>query len=572
MPSLATPAEVKALIRGAKLLAIDLETTGLNPRRDRVRLLSITDGKTPLVLDCFEHDLRPILPELAGKILVAHNATFDLGFLYHVGLRDIPETVCTYLMGHVATAGLGGGDHGFPRLGLGDCARRWLNRELPKDLQTSSWNGPLSADQIEYARRDAIILIPLFHAIQQGKEGLNAAKLNQAMAIECDALRAFVWMSQTGVQFDASKWKANAERTTVELAEVMKKLEESAPKRQKSGAFLFEDMHVWNWDSPAHMQELFERLGFKVESTADAQLAHINHPVAGLLRKHRELSKQLSTYGFDWLKYVEPDGRVYANWRQIGAASGRTSCKLPNLQQIPRDKTRRECFVAPENRCLVKCDYSALQMRIAARWADDKALKKVFHWGSDPHTATAQALLGKKEVSKRDRQIAKSANFLLIFGGSAAGLSIYAKTNFGVDMPLEEAEKHRNKFFENYWGLARWHSNAASSDYPETRSKIGRRRLLPPHCSMTWKLNTPVQADEADGAKKAMGLLWRRRAEHPSARPVIFNHDEIVLECDDSAAEAVKEWLEEAMMDGMESILDPVPCKVDSSIVKTWGG
>src|SRR5262245_54401590 len=108
------------LIESAQVLALDLETTGLSPVTDRVRLLSLSNGNQGgwAVLDCFKHDLRPavpgwrpdtparrILPALRGKTLVCHNAAFDLGFLYHLGLTDIPETVCTYLLAQLLVAG-----------------------------------------------------------------------------------------------------------------------------------------------------------------------------------------------------------------------------------------------------------------------------------------------------------------------------------------------------------------------------------------------------------------------------------------------------------------------------------
>ena len=112
-------------------------------------------------------------------------------------------------------------------------------------------------------------------------------------------------------------------------------------------------------------------------------------------------------------------GRLYADWRQIGTVTGRTSCSAPNCQQLPRDevdgrKVYRCAFVAPAGKVLVRADYATLQMRIACRHAKDVALLKVFRGDGDPHTATAKGLLGKEVVTKADRQVAKSANFGLL--------------------------------------------------------------------------------------------------------------------------------------------------------------
>src|SRR4030095_9620137 len=106
------------------------------------------------------------------------------------------------------------------------------------------------------------------------------------------------------------------------------------------------------------------------------------------------------------------DGRLYAAWKQIGAgASGRMSCKKPNLQQLPRDPRYRRCFVAPPGRVLIKADYSQIELRIAAKITNDKRMLDAYRTNEDLHTLTVRALLGKAEVTKADRQWAKAVNF-----------------------------------------------------------------------------------------------------------------------------------------------------------------
>src|SRR5262249_46402072 len=151
----------------------------------------------------------------------------------------------------------------------------------------------------------------------------------------------------------------------------------------------------------------------------------------------------------------------------------------------------------------------------------------VFERGEDPHTATARATLGKAQITKDDRQIAKSQNFGLLFGMSAEGLRIYARMTYGVEFTAEESERHRAAFFRTYPGLANWHQQTRNRKAIESRTPLGRRRILHHFTPDTERLNTPVQGMEADGAKAAMALLWERRRQCPGARPVIFNHDEI---------------------------------------------
>jgi len=474
-----------------------------------------------------------------------------------------PETVCTFLLAQLVTAGEG--NHGFPPLNLGACCGRWLERSLDKELQKSDFSGPLTPEQIAYARADVEVLPPLFQALQRE---LEKGGLYPVSEIELRALPAFVWLAQSGVPLDTDAWRALAGQAKARVKDLEKRLDAQAPGKPGQ---LFSGS--WNWASPQQVTEVLRGLGFNVDASHDAQLAAVPHPIAKLIREHREASQLVKMYGSSWLAGAEVEGeRVYPGWKQIGSAAGRTSCERPNMQQVPRDHRYRSCVKAPAGRVLVKADYSLLQMRIAAKRACDPALLRVFRSGEDVHSATAKALLGKQEVSKADRQIAKSANFALLFGASAEGLRNYSRATWGVEMTAEEAEKHRAAWFVAYPGLARWRADTKRRHAAETRSANGRRRLLPVQAPDTWRLNSPVQADEADGLKLALALLWERRGECPGAFPVLAVHDEICVECPEGAAEEVKGWLTRAMVDGMAEILDPVPCVVEAKIGKSWGG
>ncbi len=154
---------------------------------------------------------------------------------------------------------------------------------------------------------------------------------------------------------------------------------------------------------------------------------------------------------------------------------------------------------------------------------------------------------------------------------SAEGLRVYARMTYGVEFTKEEAEKHRGTFFRLYPGLARWHQETRRRRAGATHSASGRRRLLHSYTPDTERLNSPVQGEESDLAKTAMSLLWERRHECPGAHPVLFCHDEIVVEAPVATAEAAAVWLKSAMEDGAIPILYPVPVKVDCKIVSTWG-
>ena len=93
---------------------------------------------------------------------------------------------------------------------------------------------------------------------------------------------------------------------------------------------------------------------------------------------------------------------------------------------------------------------------------------------------------------------------------------------------------------------------------------------------LTDRLNTPVQGTGADGLKLALALLWERRSEYPGAVPVLVCHNEAVVEWDATQAADAKAWLEEAMIEGMNTILNgtdevQVPVEVEARIARSWG-
>jgi DNA polymerase I len=277
------------------------------------------------------------------------------------------------------------------------------------------------------------------------------------------------------------------------------------------------------------------------------------------------------TFGRSWIDFIH-GGRIYANWVQLGTDAGRSSCKKPNLQQVPKDPRYRKCFKAPPGRVLVKADYSQLQLRIACKVAQERRMLAAYRNGDDLRTLTAKSITGKDEVTKAERQTAKAVNFGLLFGLGAKGLRSYAAAEYGVELSAEEAATYRNRFFETYPALARWHRREGRSSAKECRTLLGRRRLLDDKTPYTHRLNSPVQGSEADGAKLAMALLWERREQCPGAFPVLFVHDEIVVEADADKAEDAAEWLKSAMIDGMKDVIAPVPCEVEADIIPTWGG
>jgi DNA polymerase-1 len=217
---------------------------------------------------------------------------------------------------------------------------------------------------------------------------------------------------------------------------------------------------------------------------------------------------------------------------------------------------------------LVKADYSQVELRIAAKVSGDKALLAAYQRGEDLHTLTARQVLGIADVTKEHRQLAKALNFGLLYGMGAKGFRNYARANYRLELTEDQAAGYREAFFKAYSGLRRWHRSVGDK-LRDTRTLTGRRALRVEQ--FNEKLNLPVQGTGADGLKKALALLWERRAECPTAVPVLAVHDEIV-ECPEADADRAAAWLKQAMLDGMAPLIAPVPIEVEVKVGRTWGG
>ena len=383
------PADLDAVVTAvgeSRVVGVDLETTGLDPRADRVRLIAVDcdtndGGRFTYLVDAFAVDPAPLLGALADAEVVIHNAAFDLGFLGRLGFTPgrVHDTMLLsqVLYGSARTKGTAPVRHG-----LKDCCDRELGVTLAKDLQASDWSGPLSPGQLAYAAADAAVLAPLFRKLTQKSD---AAGLSRPAAIEAGALPAIAWMAAAGVAFDRAAWQALADGAAADAARLAAELDAAAPAKV-DGLF----GGTWNWDSPDQVKDALAAAGCAVTSTRDDDLAAVDHPLAALLRDYRAARKRRTTYGGDWLKHVAADGRVYAGWGQLGANSGRMACADPNLQNLPRGAYRR-CFAAPPGRVLVKADYSQIELRIAAKVAGDEALMDGLRPGRRPAHADRPA-------------------------------------------------------------------------------------------------------------------------------------------------------------------------------------
>ncbi len=603
-----------------KVVYVDLETyggaygDGLTIQANKIRLVILMsndlyqvrnkEGELEEKAVVFLFDMLNATPEKWGEvqdyfnsyeIVCGHNLSFDLPILIRHGFKYPPKIFDTIIASRVLHNGLPYSHS------LASLVKAKLDMEMPKDLQTSDWSVPvLSEEQLEYAAKDVAIL-PLLH--NQLYERMEVFKLIPVYELECGVLAPVADMTLNGVKIDVVHWSERAQKAEVvraELEEVIlrefprpdplpSKVVRLTKKGEQNKADVKYNERIakanakrhWNLGSPVQVHEMFSKLGINLANTAyETLVRHIDdHPMVDKFLQWRDAEKQAGTFGMEWLKNLHPDGNVYPNWWQQGAASGRFSCSGPNMQQIPRGFTRK-AITAEEGNVLVRADFSQIEARIAAKIAQDPVLIELFQKDEDIFIFTAKRVLGKLEVSPEERQIGKSLVYGLLFSMSAASLRVYCHVNFGVRFTVAEAEMFRDRFFRIFTGLARWHDRIRKScNYAkEFKSLLGRRRIVAHLINnqdanmLGLGLNTPVQGTAADMLKMAVVELWARREEHPYAKRRMLVHDEIVMEAPEEKAQVVADWIKEVMVEAGSLILDPIPCQASVKIGKTWGG
>ena len=252
----------------------------------------------------------------------------------------------------------------------------------------------------------------------------------------------------------------------------------------------------------------------------------------------------------------------------------------PNLQQVPRDVRFRACVQAPEGFKLVVADYAQMELRLAAAEANDALMIQAFQDGTDLHTLTAMQIYGVDEadVTKDQRQIAKSANFGLLYGSGAKGLRNYAAA-MGIQMDLAEAAEIREKFHAAYKGISKWQrENARAADASSGAAPIYIRRswfrrfLLGDNNKLTTRCNTPIQGAGAAVLKRTLGKLWEPL--HADGEDIVrlagVVHDEVILLVREDHAESWAEQLAAIMQDAEAEWLDAVPPLAEAKIGDSW--
>lgn len=335
---------------------------------------------------------------------------------------------------------------------------------------------------------------------------------------------------------------------------------------------------------------LFEKLQLPVikktktgYSTDSSVLEELNNmglsEVPGLILKFRELDKLLSTYVKTFPKLIGEDNKIHTHFLQYVAATGRLSSENPNLQNIPikteNGRKLRKGFVARKGYRLLGADYSQVELRILAHFAEDEVMLDAFKHDKDIHRQTAAEVFGIKEdeVSSTQRGFAKAINFGLMYGQSSFGLS----QTLGISRT--EAKDYITRYFTRFNRVKSYLDGlkelCEAKGYSETL--MGRRRIIKDINSSNRQtksmaermaINSPIQGTAADIIKKAMiAIDHELRSRKLESKMLLQVHDELIFEVPEQEVDIMKNLVKAQMESAVEL---SIPLKVDIGVAENW--
>ena len=593
-------AAVVAECRRATLVAVDTETSGLDPMRAELVGLSLAvaperswylpfahlppdgplaGGETPRNLPPLSSDaltpLRALLAD-AGVAKAGHNVKFDWLVLRRAGVALAGVRYDSMLASFVL-------DPGRRSHALDDLARERLGMEMQtyagvagKGRAERPFAEVPLADAARYCCADSEMVLRLEAAFRPELEDHRLLPLLET--IEMPLVPVLVEMEATGVLIDRALLGEIGRSFAKELAALELEIYRAA------GA-------EFNINSTPQLRTvLFDKLqlpilkrtktGASTDFDVLEQLAAMGHDVPRLMIEYRELSKLKSTYVDALPAFIHPEtGRVHTSYNQTGAATGRLSSSDPNLQNIPvrtpRGEAIRRAFVAPAGHLLLIADYSQIELRLLAHLSGDPAFVEAFERGGDIHRQTAAVIFGVAEgdVTSEMRGRAKTINFGTIYGQGAFALS----RQLGITP--DEAKAFIQQYFERFAGVRRWLDaiveEARRQGYVETL--FGRRRYITELKDKNFNIrafgertatNSPLQGSAADLIKIAM---IRIHAALPAAgikaRMLLQVHDELVFEVPEGQREAAAALVKREM-EGVTRLR--VPLVVSIGAGKNW--
>ena len=557
--------EVVAEVGRYEEFCFDTETTGFDIFNDRIVGLSLAVEPFKAWYVPFKEENTPEYAEIVRPLFederiakIGQNIKFDLMVLRRLGIeirgRKYDTMILHYLLDPES------------RHNMNALSERYLNYK-PIEIETLIGKGSkqLTMDLVnvervkEYAAEDADVTLQLKQALYPMIEQIGLQHLY--FEIEEPMIAVLADIEMAGVRIDTGALAVYAVELNRKLGELEAAIRTEAGEpnlninsARQLGEVLFAKMRI------AEKPKMTRTKQFCTDEDYLQSFAR-KHRIVDLILEYRGVKKLLSTYVEALPQLVNrTTGRIHTSFNQAVTATGRLSSTNPNLQNIPvRDdmgrRIRKAFIPSDDDHLLLSADYSQVELRLMAHLSGDESLISAFEHGEDIHTATAAKLFNKPlgEVTPEERRRAKTANFGIIYGISAFGLSQR------LEIPRKEAKEIIDGYFASYPKVKEYMDNVVAKAKEEgfVSTIFGRRRYLndiSSHNAIARGLaernavNAPIQGSAADIMKIAMIDVHRRfAAEGIRSRVILQVHDELVVDMLRSEQERVTKIVTECM-------------------------
>ena len=557
--------EVVAEVGRYEEFCFDTETTGFDIFNDRIVGLSLAVEPFKAWYVPFKEENTPEYAEIVRPLFederiakIGQNIKFDLMVLRRLGIeirgRKYDTMILHYLLDPES------------RHNMNALSERYLNYK-PIEIETLIGKGSkqLTMDLVnvervkEYAAEDADVTLRLKQVLYPQVEEIGLQHLY--FEVEEPMIAVLADIEMAGVRIDSEALAVYAVELNRKLAELEAAIRTEAGEpnlninsARQLGEVLFGKMRI------AEKPKMTKTKQFCTDEDYLQSFAR-KHRIVDLILEYRGVKKLLSTYVEALPQLVNRStGRIHTSFNQAVTATGRLSSTNPNLQNIPvRDdmgrRIRKAFIPSDDDHLLLSADYSQVELRLMAHLSGDESLISAFEHGEDIHTATAAKLFNKPlgEVTPEERRRAKTANFGIIYGISAFGLSQR------LEIPRKEAKEIIDGYFASYPKVKEYMDNVVAKAKEEgfVSTIFGRRRYLndiSSHNAIARGLaernavNAPIQGSAADIMKIAMIDVHRRfAAEGIRSRVILQVHDELVVDMLRSEQERVTKIVTECM-------------------------
>ena len=611
-----------------KEIAFDIEATGRDIVSSKIRLMQLKLRKLDIVFIVVgEEVIRKVfqaIMNIPGVVLIGHNLKFDLSMIFKLLDEDLKVNVFDTMLAHRLTC-VGLSDCPY-LISLKDLIKKYLDIKISKEERILfETEEEISEAMYQYAAIDVYYLHELKDRLLEEIRKVNHERI---LELENKLVPVVASMERHGIRVDVEKFKKlsdealeNFNRARNELMQmVLAKLKEKywsnnllhvienvfgISVKTKKARIALESMFVSsddaieiivdkiNFASSKQLLYMLRNL-FDIDTDSTSQKAlnrilfsDIGDEARVFIEKvieMREHYKRYTSFGQAYIdKFVRADGKIHAEFNQLGTNTGRFSSSNPNLQQVPREKEYRHCFIAENDSWrIITADYSQMELRMIFDLAKEQVAIETYKAGEDLHRKTASLIFDKpvSEISSEERNIGKTLNFAVIYGSGPGNLS----RTLGI--PNEKARKLLKQFFEAYKNTKSFIDMAGDLIVKKGYSitPFGRKRFFDiPKVFKDVKeynvlvsevkrqgVNHIIQGGCADAVKLAMLDIYYNNPYNKYLRIVMQVHDEIVVEVHKDILPEAVEFVKSCMIKAFERFLSEIPAEVSAVVSNTW--